>query len=436
MTPHEIKQKWRAKMPLTIGFLTLFLLVGVIGTWSVAAKISGAVVAQGMIQVESRKQVIQHPDGGVVSAILVKDGDVVEANDVLVQLDDRLLKSELKVIETQLYEILVRKARLQAERDGLEDFQLSPLLASAVKTNPEVAAQLEGQRHLFQARATTLSKEEEQIDEQITQINNQIVGTSSQLTALGTKQALIKEELSNSQELLELGLMQATRVTGLQSDSAGYVGDDGRLRAEIAQLKGQIAGFEIEKLKLQTSQREEAITVLRDLQTQEIELSERLFTTKETLSRLEIRAPVGGIVYGSTVFALQSVIQPAAPIMYVVPQDQPLIVSARIDANSIDQVHVGQDVALKFTAFSQRTTPEIFGRVATLSADVFTDEATGVGYYQADVIPNDGELAKLGDQDLMSGMPVNVFMMTDDRSPLSYLAKPLTDYFDKAFREG
>ena len=170
MTPHEIKQKWRAKMPLTVGFLTLFLLVGVVGTWSVAAKISGAVVAQGMIQVESRKQVIQHPDGGVVSAILVKDGDVVEANDVLVQLDDRLLKSELKVIETQLYEILVRKARLQAERDGLEDFQLSPLLASAVKTNPEVAAQLEGQRHLFQARATTLSKEEEQIDEQITQI--------------------------------------------------------------------------------------------------------------------------------------------------------------------------------------------------------------------------------------------------------------------------
>jgi multidrug efflux pump subunit AcrA (membrane-fusion protein) len=133
---------------------------------------------------------------------------------------------------------------------------------------------------------------------------------------------------------------------------------------------------------------------------------------------------------------LQSVIQPAAPVMYVIPQDQPLIVSARIDANSIDQVHVGQDVALKFTAFSQRTTPEVFGRVVTLSADVFTDEVTGVVYYQADVIPNDGELAKLGEQELMSGMPVNVFMMTDERSPLSYLAKPLTDYFDKAFREG
>lgn len=436
MTPVEIKRKWHANMPLTVGFITLFLLVGVLGTWGVVANIAGAVVAQGMIQVESRKQVIQHPDGGVVSAILVKDGDIVKANEVLVQLDDRHLKSELKVIENQLYEILVRKARLQAERDGTEDFQLAPLLADAIKSNPEVAAQLQGQRHLFQARAITLAKEDAQINEQITQINNQILGASSQLTALGTKQVLISEELSNSQQLLKKGLMQASRVIGLKSDSAGYVGDDGRLRAEIAQLKGQIAAFEIEKLKLQTSQREEAITLLRDLQTQEIELSERLFTAKETFARLEIRAPVGGIVYDSSVFALQSVIQPAAPIMYVVPQDQPLIVSARIDANSIDQVHVGQDVVLKFTAFSQRTTPEIFGRVVTLSADVFTDEATGLGYYLADVIPNDGELAKLGDQDLMSGMPVNVFMMTDERSPLSYLAKPLTDYFDKAFREG
>jgi HlyD family type I secretion membrane fusion protein len=436
MTPSEIKQKWRARMPLTVGFLTLFLLVGVVGAWSVTTKIAGAVVATGMIEVETRKQIIQHPDGGVVSAILVKDGDIVKANDVLVQLDDRKLKSELKVIENQLYEILVRKARLQAERDGASDFQLSPMLADAVDTNSDVEAQLEGQRHLFHARATTLSKEEEQIDEQITQIDNQIVGISAQLTALDTKQALNEEELSNSQKLLEQGLMQSSRVTGLQSDSAGYIGDDARLHAEIAKLKGQIAEFEIEKLKLQTSQREEAITLLRDLQMEEIELSERLFTTKETLSRLEIRAPVAGIVYGSTVFALQSVIQPAAPVMYVIPQDQPLIVSARIDANSIDQVHVGQDVALKFTAFSQRTTPEVFGRVVTLSADVFTDEVTGVVYYQADVIPNDGELAKLGEQELMSGMPVNVFMMTDERSPLSYLAKPLTDYFDKAFREG
>ena len=162
----------------------------------------------------------------------------------------------------------------------------------------------------------------------------------------------------------------------------------------------------------------------------------QLLSGNETLSRMEVRSPVSGIVHGSRVFAGQSVISAAEPIMYVIPQDQPLIVSSRVESIHVDQVYVGQEVSLRFTAFDQRRTPEINGHVSRLSPDVFTDEVTGLSYYQAELLPADGELEKPGDQQLVPGMPVEAFIRTGDRSPLSYLTKPLADYFNKAFREG
>ncbi|WP_298969568.1 HlyD family type I secretion periplasmic adaptor subunit [uncultured Roseobacter sp.] len=418
-----------------IGALALVVLVGVLGVWSVQARISGAVIAPGMIQVESNRQVLQHPQGGVVGALLVKDGDQVAAGDVVLRFDDTQLRSELAIIEGQLFEVLARKARLQAERDGLSALPISEELQEMAAQDPSVQALVDGQARLFAARAASLKQSAGQISEQIAQAENQIEGATAQLSAFETQRELIETELTDSQTLFEKGLSPAARVSALQREQARLLGEIGSVTASVAQLRGQIAALNIERIALTTRLREEAITTLRDLQFQEVELVQRRLSTRDTLSRMDLRAPVSGVIYGSRVFALQAVVSPAEPIMYIIPQDQPMVVSARIDPIHVDQVHLGQTATLRFAAFDQRMTPELYGQVTKLSADVFTDETTGVSYYQVELIPDDTEMEKLGGQVLLPGMPVEAFIRTAERSPLNYLAKPLTDYFTRAFRD-
>ncbi|MBK5932517.1 HlyD family type I secretion periplasmic adaptor subunit, partial [Rhodovulum imhoffii] len=405
------------------------------GVWSVQARIAGAIIAPGMVQVESNRQVVQHPQGGVVGEILARDGDTVEGGEVLLRLDTSLLKSELAIVETQLYEVMARKARLEAERDGRSALSVTDSLSRVAAQSREVRDLVDGQARLLAARAVSRSKETEQLDEQVLQTRSQIAGTQAQLAATRTQGVLIGKELEDSQLLLKQGLIQAARVSALLREQARLRGQVGNLEATVAQLNGQIAAFGIQKLKLATTRREEAIAALRDLQYREMELSERRLSMRETLARMEVRAPVRGVVHGSRVFARRAVISPAEPILYIVPQDRPLVVVARISAMNIDQVHVGQRVFLRFTAFDRRQTPEIRGHVVRLSADVFTDEATGQSYYQAELLPEDGEMAGLGGRTILPGMPVEVFFRTADRTPLSYLAKPFMDYFNRAFRE-
>ncbi|MEO9651592.1 MAG: HlyD family type I secretion periplasmic adaptor subunit [Roseobacter sp.] len=426
---------WKASRPLAIGGVALFILVGVIGVWSVKARIAGAVIAPGMIQVESNRQVLQHPQGGVVGDLPVKDGDTVMAGDVVLRFDDTQLQSELAIIEGQLFELLARKARLEAERDDNEKIVIPEILVEEAAKDTGVQALINGQQNLFEARATTLKQNEEQISEQIAQAENQITGSNAQLAALETQKLLIENELTDNQSLFEKGLVPAARVSGLQREQARLLGEIGSLTAQVAQLRGQIAGLNIEKISLRSGLREEAITTLRDLQFREVELFQGRLSTKDTLSRMIVRTPVSGIVYDSRVFALQSVVSAAEPIMYIIPQDQPMVVSARVDPIHVDQVYVGQEASLRFSALDQRMTPEVFGHVTKLSADVFTDRNTGVSYYQVELVPMEGEMEKLNGQELLPGMPVEAFIRTADHSPLNYLTKPLTDYFVRAFRD-
>ncbi|MGB7319112.1 MAG: HlyD family type I secretion periplasmic adaptor subunit [Planktotalea sp.] len=438
MTPEQTKASRslaKAGKPLFIGYFALFILLGVIGVWSVQARIAGAVIASGMIQVENNRQIVQHPQGGVVGELLVRDGDRVKAGDVVLRLDASLLRSELAIIMAQLNEIRARKGRLIAERDDASEIAFGPEIIALAQERPDVQALIDGQARLFQTRLIALTQETNQLENQIEQTREQIKGGEAQLAASRGQAELIVTELKDAQTLLEKGLAQASRVSALRREEARLNGAIGQYTSGIAQLKGDIARLNIEILRLQTARREEAISTLRDLQFQENELVERALSARDTLSKMEVRAPVAGVIYGNTVFALQSVISPAAPIMYIIPQDQALIVSARIEAIHIDQVHQGQAATLRFVAFDQRTTPEIFGTVTLLSADVFIDEVSGVSYYQAQLLPNEGELTKLEGQPLVPGMPVEAFIKTVERSPISYLMKPLMDYFNKAFRE-
>lgn len=428
-------KRYGAGKPLWIGFIALIFLVFGIGAWAVLAQIAGAIIASGQIVVEGNRQAVQHAQGGTVGEIHVKEGDHVAAGQMLLRLDDKLLRSELAIIEGQLFEIVSRGSRLKAERDSANEVSFDPELLGEQVQHPEIIELMQGQANLFLVRRESMARETEQLEERKAQVGNQIVGSQAQLDALTEQLGFIDEELEDQRALLEKGLTQAARVLSLEREKSRLGGQVGELIAEAARLKGQITEIQIGILKLSTNLREEAITQLRDLQYREIELRERRLSALETLSRLEVRAPVNGIIYSRQVNTVGAVIQPADILMYVVPQDTPLVVSSRIDAINVDEISIGQEAILRFSSFDQRTTPELKGVVTKISPDAFVDDRTGYTYYEAEVVPKPGELEKLGDLVLVPGMPVEAFIATGERSPLTYLLKPLADYFNKAFRE-
>lgn len=429
------KPAWSMTRPMLIGMLTVAAVVGGFGAWSVFTTISGAVVSPGLIEVEQNRQVVQHPDGGVVEEIAVKEGSAVEAGDVLIRLDGGTLRSELAVIEGQLFEIRAQRSRLEAERDDRTEITYPADLIELASTRPDVAALIEGQRRLFEARRDTLSKQIDQLNRRLGQIASQIEGIDAQQTSLTAQLALIKEELADQQELLDKGLAQSSRVLALQREEARLSGQAGELASSRAQAEGRITEIELEILRLAAARREEANAQLRESGPAELELTERRGVLIQKIARLDIRAPVSGIILGLQVTTPRAVIRPADPVLYLIPQDRPLVIATQVSPIHIDEVRVGQPVKLVFSAFSTRTTPELNGHVAVVSADALTDQSTRQTYYRAEVVLDPGEIDKLEGLTLLPGMPVEAFIQTDARTPLAYLVKPFTDYFARAFRE-
>jgi HlyD family type I secretion membrane fusion protein len=430
-----MKTEWSSRRPLTLGILALVILVGGFGGWAGTAQITGAVIVSGLIEVDQNRQIVQHQDGGIVTHILVDEGDVVEKGDLLVRLDAQDLQAALAVVEGQLFEILARRARFEAERDSTGELIFDPLLDEG---NPETVANLKaGQTNLFNARLDTNARRTEALSNRKDQIASQIRGILAQQNALGTQLGLIEEELSNQKALLDRGLAQASVVLNLQRETARLQGQTGELAASAGGAEERIIEMEIELLSLETARREEAITLLRDLQFHELELRERRTTLVRQLARLEIRAPVSGIIYGLQVFGSGVVIQPADALLFIVPQDRPLVIAAQVAPTDIDMLTIGQEVAVRFSALDQRTTPELYGKVALVSADAFTDNANSASYYRAEITLNDGELARLpSNATLIPGMPVEAFIRTADRTPFNYLIRPLSDYIARTFRDG
>ena len=423
------------RMALLLGNVTLAVLVGGFGVWSVASSIAGAVIASGQVEVDQHRQVVQHPDGGVVAQIEVHEGDRVAAGQVLIRLDGDLDRSERAIVEGQFFELLARRGRLEAERADAPEIRFHPELLEAAQTRPDVAEQIDGQRRLFEARAQTLRKALEQVTKRRDQTQSQIDGIEAQRLATVQQQELIEKELIDQRSLLDKGLAQASRVLALQREAANLAGQIGALVAQKAQAEGKVTELDLEALRLASQRREDAETELRDIGYRELELAERRRALTEKIERLDLRAPVGGLVYAMTVTTPRAVIRPAEPVLYIVPQDRPLLVAAQISPINIDEVRVGQPVALRFPAFVSRTTPELFGQVTQISADALVDEASRMSYFRAEVMLNPGEAEKLGALQLLPGMPAEVYIRTGERSPLAYLTKPFTDYFTRAFRE-
>jgi HlyD family secretion protein len=425
------------RLPMIVGLVAFLIFVGGFGSWAVFSQISGAVIASGQIEVDLNRQVVQHPDGGVVDEIFVEEADRVEAGDLMLRLDGTLLTSQRAAIEAELFELLASKARLVAEQNGADEITgFDPELVALAPTRPDVADLIAGQISLFEARGESIASEISQLAQQSDQIERQVEGLEAQRSALGRQIALIARELADQQSLLDRGLAQIGRVLALEREAARLDGQQGQLTAQIAQSRGRQSEIEVLILRLQSQRREEAITQLRDVMVREGQLREERAQLDERLNRLDIRAPVSGLVYDLTVFARRAVVRPADPLLYIVPQDRPLLIAARVAPIDIDEITLGQDVLLRFPALPSRLTPEMYGTVVRISADAFVDDATRMAYYRAEVVLKEGEAAKFPPgTSLIPGMPVEAFIRTDDRTPLTFLVKPMQDYFARAFRE-
>ena len=413
---------------------TAFLVLGV-GGWASTTEIAGAVVASGSLVVESSVKKVQHPTGGVVGDLRVRDGDHVEAGEILVRLDDTQTRSNLAIVTSALDELAARGARDEAERDGADAVAFPADLVRRAVDDAAVAHLLQGEQRLFRTRLESRTGQKAQLRERIGQLAEEARGLTGQAAAKDREIGFVRQELEGVRELYRKNLIQLTRLTSLERDAARIEGERGQLVAQVAQVKGKTAETELQILQVDQDLRTEVGKDLAEIRGKVSEFSEKRVAALDQLKRIDIRSPQAGTVHQLSVHTIGGVVTPSEPIMLIVPDLDALTAEVKIQPQDIDQLRVGQGAMVRFSAFSQRTTPEIAGIVKTVSADTSQDQKTGVAFYTLRIGFPDGEVAKLGDVRLVPGMPVETFVRTADRTVLSYLTKPLADQVAKAWRE-
>jgi HlyD family secretion protein len=403
---------------------TLFLLVCGVGGWPSTTQIAGAVVASGVLVVDSNVKKVQHPTGGVVRELLVRDGDRVKAGDVLLRLDDTQTRANLAIVTKTLDELYARRSRDTAELLGADeiDFPADLLARSSEK---EIANALEGERRLFAARKAARAGQKAQLEQRIVQSKDEIGGLLTQKAARQEQVSWIEKELVGVNDLWHQNLVPYTRVTSLEREAARLRGEIGQLEASVAQTQGKISETELQIIQVDQDLRSEAGKDLAEIRSKVLELVERKVAAEDQLKRIDIRAPQDGVV-----------LQLAAhTVGGYIGQGEPMSVEARISPEQIDQAHIDQEAMLRFTAFNARSTPELHGTVSRIAADTVQDQKTNTSYYPVRITLPTSEIQRLDNKKFVAGMPVEVFIKTQDRNVLSYLVKPLKDQINRAFKE-
>jgi len=420
------------RRPLAIGLAISGLIVLAVFVWGSVATLSGAVIANGMVVVDGSSKQIQPPQGGVIGEILVKDGTRVSAGDLLVKLDDTQARASLGIVTSELTELLGRKARLSAESDGRSDLEFPP---GFTVSDPEAEHVANGERRLFLARLESANGQKDQLGERIKQDQEEIKGLTLQNSAKSRELKLIGDEQSGVNDLYKQNLVPLTRVLSLQRAEVRIQGEIGTLVSKIAKLNGQIVETRLQIIAIDQNRFSDAQKELREIEGRIAELQERKIAAEDQLRRVQLRAPIDGIIHELSVHTVGGVVSPAEQLMLIVPSSDSLSVEVRIPTSNIDQLKIGREAMLRFTAFSQRATPEVKGVLTRLSPDAVRDKETGQFYYTARITPDNRDLERLADKKLVPGMPVEAFIETSPRTALSYLTKPLTDQFERAFRE-
>ena len=419
---------------LFAGVAVVALLAGGVGGWASTAQFAGAVIASGSVVVDSNIKKVQHLTGGIVGELRVHDGDLVSAGDVVMRLDDTVTRANLAIVKKGLDELVGRKARLESERDGRQTIKF-PDEMLARKSDPDVAHVMESESKLFDLRRSARQGQKAQYRERIAQLQEEARGLVAQQGAKDQELGLIGRELAGVKELWAKNLIQLTRLTALEREQARLQGERGQLVASAAQIKGKIAETELQIIQVDQDLSSDVAKEMREIEAKIGEYVERKVTAEDQLKRIEIRAPQDGRVFQLAVHTVGGVVAAGDAIMLIVPNADNLIVEAKVNPQDIDQLQLGQKAMLRFSAFNQRTTPEIAGAVARISADTTTEQRTGQSYYLVRVAMPPQEVARLGEVKLLPGMPVEAFIQTGERTVLSYLMKPLHDQFMRSFKE-
>ena len=422
------------RLHLIIGLAVVVVLAGGLGGWASTAEMSGALISPGSIVVESSVKKVQHPTGGVVGEVRAHDGDVVKAGDVVVRLDDTVTRASLAIVTKSLDGLWARAARLEAEQQGLDRPVFPPMLLDRAN-DPDVKNVMASESKLFEVRTTGRIGQKAQFRERVTQLKEEIAGLEAQEKAKDQEIALVEKELVGVRSLYDQHLVQMTRMTTLERDAARLSGERAQYVASRAQARGKITETELQIIQVDKDMVSDVSKDLRETNDKIGEFVERKVTAEDQLRRTDIRAPQDGMVEQSTVHTVGGVITAGDAIMMIVPQADDLQVEAKVNPQDIDKLQIGQKTLLRLSAFNQRTTPELNGRVTRVSPDVTTDQRTGQSYYTIRVSMPPEEVARLGEVKLIPGMPVEAFVQTGDRTMLSYLIKPLKDQLMRAFRE-
>ncbi|QQR35324.1 HlyD family type I secretion periplasmic adaptor subunit [Devosia oryziradicis] len=409
-----------------------FLVLGA-GGWAATTNLSGAVIAPGRLVAETNVKLVQHPTGGVITDLNVSEGDVVEAGDVLAHLDDTAIRASLEIVVQSLRQLEARQARLQAEVEGAQSVVFPESLMSQ-SSNPEAAGLMTAEVRLFELRRMAIASQKGQLQERVLQLRDEITGIETQITAKQREKELLETELVSTRALLANKLVSSERVAALDRELARTEGQLGELVAAAAQARGKIAEVELQAAQIEQTFRSDSAVQLSDDRAKSAELEERRVAGEVELAKATIRAPQGGQVHELAVHTLGGVLAAGEVLMRIVPIAEALTVEVDIAPQDIDQVYIGQKVLVRFSAFNVRTTPEAKGTVARLAPDLTRDQRTGMAYYTARIVLDDEEASALPDLALISGMPVEAFIHTGERTALGYLTKPLTDQIMRAFR--
>ena len=418
---------------LLLGFTSMLMLAGLILGWGAWTEISGAVIAPGKLVADSNVKKVQHPTGGVVGDLRVKDGDRVKKGDIVVRLDETQVRASFAIVTKALDEMEARQARLEAERDGADKVTFAHDLLGR-RNEPDVAQATTSEQRLFELRRSAREGQKAQLLEQIDQLRQQIVGNDEQVAAKTTEIDWNQQELDGIRKLWKQNLVPFNRVTTLERDFARLHGERGALNASIAQVKGRIAEIQLKILQIDEDLRTEVGKELAEIRGKRSELTERRVAAEDQLKRIDLVAPQDGTIFQRAVHTVGGVIQAGEVLMLVVPDADELIIEAKVAPQDVDQIHVGQPAVVQFAAFNRRTTPELNGEVIGIGADITQDDKRNEAYYAVRIRISDKELARLEGLQPMAGMPVEVFIKTSPRTVVSYLTKPLREQIDRAFR--
>lgn len=426
----------RSRRAILMGMLACTVLVGAVGGWMATAKLSGAIVTQGNVVVATELKAVQHSDGGIIGDIHVSNGDRVRAGDVVLTLDDKLPRASFTLLDDQLVALDARLARLTAERDGSDELVLSHELQSRI-TEPGVKAALVAQTALMEAARLTRAGQVAAYDEQVAQLQQQIAGLEDQRAATEEQVALIEHELAGLEVLFEKGLTPETRITALKRERSSLSGSGGSYTSQVAVAQGKISETRLAVLQLEKGFREKVMNEISSLMPELSQLKERRATAELQLARIDIRAPVDGIVHELAVHTVGGVVKSGEVLMQIVPDADNLVVTALVAPQDINNVFVGQNASLVIGAFEQKAVPRLDGSVRFVSPDLKTDEKTGLALYEVRVALDDVAVSELADRDLalLPGMPSEVYIATNERTVAEYLLEPLSKQMRTTFRE-